>query len=225
MITNQIELSGENKRFFISKSHKRLLIGPSGSGKTFAGMLLLNSLCIKYPNIKCLLARKSLPALRNSAVKTLDYIIDLTHSSNQVRVLGETRPTHYIYKNGSEISLSTIDTKGMLLGAEYDIVYIHDPCSEGLTLDEFMLVTSRARRNGLENLKVIVEGTIPFKMINGDKHWIYELPSLGFEVFNPSLKDNPQLFNWTEMGKQYINNLNSISEKYKSVLLEGKWEQ
>lgn len=231
MKNQEIQLQGENKRFFESESPRQLLVGATCVGKTFTAMLKIHMACVKYPGTKVLLARKSLPSLRNSIYKTYVDILTRTDYYNTVRVLGKNKPTNIIYNKNinevdgkiyegtSEISLSQIDSKGKALAANYNIVYFSG-LDEGLTLDEFKLISSTARiENGLR--QVIVDTNLILDE-NGERtHWIYQLPELGYEVFNPTHKDNPNLYNWTNLGREIINQLNLLPNKNKESLLEG----
>lgn len=233
---NKTKLEGENLRFFQSKSNKKLLVGGTGVGKSYTGMLYVHLFCVKHPGVKVLLCRKSLPALRNSLVKTYEQILKETGFKDKVRVLGETRPCNFLYDNSinevngevfsgtSEIMTGAIDSFRKHIGTEYDLIYIHEPVSEGLTLNEFLLITSRARGSNASYPQVIAEGGLPVEKDSERNHWLWTLPEHGFEVFNPKLRDNPLMYDFTDMGKEYINQLNRLPEHLKKVELDGEWK-
>lgn len=216
----EIELYGENQRFFQSKEDRKLLVGPTASGKTFTAMLMIHLICVKYAGARVIMARKSLPALRNNAFKIYKGILNTTNFEKHVSILGDSRPYRVSYPNGSQIELHAIDDKGKYLGGEYDIVYV-DGVNEGLTLDEFLLLTSKARANNIGFRQVILDTSL---LINGEgsrTHWIYDLEEkYNFKVFNTSLKDNPMLFNWTELGKEYIKSI-SVLRKVSPQVFES----
>lgn len=232
---NKIELQGENKRFLESKVNRKLLVGPAAVGKSYTGMMLIHLACIKYPGTKVLLARKCLPPLRNSLFKTYEQVVEDTDCRSILRTLGDIRSTQVIYNNSaneidgeiysgiSEIVLSSIDPHSKLIGAEYDIVYIHEPACEGLTFDDFMLVTSRAKNSNMPYRQVIAEGSLPVEKDGERNHWLWTLPERGFEVFNPTIKDNPEMYGLTERGKTLVNSLNLLPDYLKESQLVGEW--
>lgn len=230
----KIEFNGENERFLKSNANRKLLVGPACSGKTYTAMMLIHLTCVKYPGTKVLMARKSLPALRNSCFKTYLQVLGDTNFSN-VRILGETRPTAVIYKTSinevdgkiysgtSTITLSQIDSHAKAIGGEYDVIFINHPEAEGLTLDEFLLCISRARANNSSHRQIIAEGNLPIEKPGEKTHWLWTLPDYGFEVFNPTIKDNPLVYGFTDFGKEYLNQCESLSENYKEQILEEVW--
>lgn len=208
---------------------------------TFAMCLKMHLYAIKYPGVKILLCRKSLPALRNSVVKTYLNILEQTGYEDRVRTLGETRPTefHYlydekeyngvVYKGKSTIVLSQIDLQGKALGAEYDMIYVNQPDTEGLTEDEFTLIASRAR---LQNA--------PYRQILADPnpasetHWLLKgsLPDVNgkikWNLFSSIHQDNPVFYDqekqeWTEAGIEHLEQLELLPDYLRQSQLEGKW--
>lgn len=206
-----LEFNGENKKFLQSEARNKLLVGAPLTGKTYTAMMLIHLICSKYPGTRVLMARKSLLALRNSAIRIYQQVLKDTMFQDEVKVLGEKRPTNFIYSSSinevdgkiysgkSEIILSSIDIRGKSIGADFDIVYINEPCFEGLTLDEFLLITSRARLNNSPNhSKVIVEGNLILDGNGNRTHWVYGLEEQGFEVFNPNYQYFTEHYSWKE---------------------------
>ncbi len=214
---------------------------------TFSMCLKMHLFCVKYPGVKVLLCRKSLPALRNSVVKTYQTILEKTGYTDRVRTLGETRPTNFIYdydekewdgityKGVSEITLSQIDGKGKALGAEYDMVYVNQPDTEGLTEEEFLTICSRARLTNAPYRQRIADPNPA-----NEQHWLKlgeitpQNPALEdgkggkWELIKSSHKDNPEWYDqekqeWTEVGKDNIRQLEKLPENKRKNLLEGEW--
>lgn len=203
--------------------------------------------CIKYPGVQVLLCRKSLPSLRNSAVKTYQGIVRDTGYEDKVRVLGETRPTEFIYEKArqvwdgvvyegvSRIVLSQIDLQGKALGAEYDMVYINQPDTEGLTEDEFLTICSRARLSNAPYRQRLADPNPAH-----EQHWLkkgeitetnsYREDGKGgkWKLIKSNHKDNPAWFDqenqqWTELGLDNIRQLEKLPENRRKNLLEGQW--
>ena len=236
-----LQLYGDNLKAYQSRDRYVILVGPASTGKSWAMCLKLHMFCMLYPGVQCLMARKTLPSLRRSAVKTFKEVLEATNMANQVRVLGETRPTDFIYpykeskrdgvvyKGQSQITLSQIDTKGKALGAQYDMIYIVQPDTEDLTLDEFLTTASRARLTNGPYRQIIADPNPAH-----DKHWLLKNSKSKnnkagkWDFFNSTHKDNPLLFDhelneWTEFGKEYIDSLNDLPEHRKESLMHGRW--
>ena len=239
--SDAIQLYGGNKEAFVSKDPYVILVGPANTGKTYALCLKMHLFCLKYPGVRVLLTRKSLRALRDSAVITYQNILRSTRMDQEVRTLGETRPTNFIYPKAerredgilysgkSEIILAPLDVQGKALGAEYNMVYVNQPDTEGTTLAEFNLIKSRARLNSSPYRQLIADPNPAH-----DKHWLL-LNSKNngnkdglWTLYNSTHKDNPNLFNqetqeWTELGLEQLNELSNLPGGLRDSLFEGKW--
>lgn len=236
-----INFYGGNLEALKSREEYVVLVGPADTGKTYSLCFKIHLFCLKYPGVKVLMTRKSLRSLRDSAVKTYEAVLETTGMSGQVRKLGETRPTNFIYpyaersedeilyKGISEIILAPLDTQGKALGAEYNMVYVNQPDTEGTTLDEFELIKSRARLP-----------TSPYRQIicdpnpSHDKHWLLlnsknENPENGkWNIITSTHEDNPKLYDhvkkeWTLMGIEGRKNLSNLPGSMRDSLFEGKW--
>lgn len=233
-----IRLFGGNLEAFKSRNKIVILVGAAGTGKTFALCLKMHMYAIMYPGVQILLCRKTLPALRNTIVKTYLSIVELTSYKDKVRVLGETRPTEFIYNeneqewNGvkysgvSRITLSQIDIQGKALGADYDMIYINQPDTEGLSEDEFTLVASRCRSDNGPYRQILADPNPA-----NDQHWLL-LGSMGekpkWGLIESYHQDNPAYYNhdineWTDLGKEHIAQLELLPEHLRKSQLEGQW--
>lgn len=231
---------GGNKEAFLSKDRFLILVGTANSGKTYCACWKMHLFAMKYPGVRILLTRKSLRALRDSAVVTYQNILRQSGMGDSVRVLGETRPTNFIYpkmeryENGklysgkSEIILAPLDTKGKALGAEYDMAYVNQPDTEGTTLEEFMLINSRCRLSNAPYRQIIADPNPAH-----DKHWLLTNSIQGgkedgWKLYTSTHKDNPMLFDhelneWTDLGNEQIKMLSELPGNLRESLYEGKW--
>lgn len=208
---------------------------------TWAMTLKLHLYCVMYPGVRVLLCRKSLPALRNSVVKTYQTVLEKTGYKDRVRVLGETRPTefHYqyderehngvVYKGESKILLSQIDLQGKILGAEFDMIYVNQPDTEGLTEDEFTLVASRARLNNAPYQQILADPNPA-----SENHWLRlgsfpdQEGKVKWRLYHSVHQDNPLLYDhetneWTKAGKIHLEGLELLPDYMKQSQLRGEW--
>lgn len=231
-----ITLYGDNLEAFKSRKKIVILVGAAGTGKTYALCLKVHMLCIKYPGIKVLMCRKSLPSLRESIVKTFLHILEKTKHDDIVRVLGETRPSAFLYPYSeqewdgkkyagkSEITLRQIDMKGKALGAEYDVIYFNQPDTEGLTEEEFTQLASRARLSNAPYRQILADPNPAH-----DQHWLLLGQQAGkWDFFTSTHKDNPEYYDhktgeWTEKGLEHIKQLEMLPDHLKKSQLEGQW--
>lgn len=237
-----LNLYGGNLEAFKSREKIVILVGPAGTGKTFAMCLKMHLFCVKYPGVKVLLCRKNLPSLRKTVVKTYQKILKDFGYIDKVRTLGESRPERFIYdedqkewdgkvyKGKSEIYLSQIDSRGTALGAEYDMIYVNQPDTEGLTEDDFLLVASRARLPYAPYRQIIADPNPAH-----DQHWLLKGskpdPLTGepkWKLYESTHKDNPEYYNpetdeWTLVGKEHLRQLALLPPHLKDSQLYGKW--
>lgn len=208
---------------------------------TFTLCMKVHLFCLKYPGVRVLMTRKSLRALRDSAVITYQNVLRMTGMDQVVRTLGETRPTNFIYpmaerrengvlyKGKSEIILAPLDVQGKALGAEYNMVYVNQPDTEGTTLAEFKLIKSRARLPTSPYRQLICDPNPAH-----DKHWLLlnstnsGNPEGEWTLFNSTHKDNPKLYDhsaqdWTELGREQLKELANLPGGMRDSLFEGKW--
>lgn len=208
---------------------------------TYALCWKMHMFALTYPGVKILLTRKSLRALRDSAVKTYQEVLRKSGYDRVVRTLGETRPTNFIYpeaenkidgriyKGVSEISLAPLDKNGKALGAEYDMVYVNQPDTEGCTLEEFKLIRSRCRLQNAPYRQLLADPNPSY-----DKHWLLmnaegeNNPNGFWKLYNSTHKDNPALYDmekdeWTELGIEQMKELSELPGYLKDSLYEGKW--
>lgn len=231
-----INFYGGNREAFLSKDPYVILVGPANTGKTFTLCFKMHMFCLKYPGVKVLMTRKSLRALRDSAVRSYQEVLEKTGMTDIVRTLGLTRPTNFLYpyaereengvmyKGESEIILAPLDMKGKLLGIQCDMVYVNQPDTEGTTLEEFRLTKSRARLENSPYRQIIADPNPAH-----DKHWLLEGEQKGdWKLIASKHKDNPRLFDqkkqdWTLMGKEQLEELAALPGHLRESLLEGKW--
>lgn len=107
----------DGKRFIINQ-------GGSRSSKTWSICQLLISICLKEPNKKVSIVRRTGPALRASVMKDLLSILKEWNIYNQ-KNHQKTEWTYY-FDNGSEIAFFSADNDMKLRGRAHDIVWINE---------------------------------------------------------------------------------------------------
>lgn len=215
---------GQTFEFWRYKGQEAMLAGPYETGKTYGALQKLNALCLKYPGVVCLLARKQYRALVNSAFQTFARKVlpfPPGHRLCPVEVFGGGRPEWIQYPNGSTIVTSGLDIPEKVLSAEYDFGFV--PQAEELSLHDWEQLLSRMTGRA---------GNSPYPQLMGDcnpgppHHWILKRRSL--KVFHTVHQDNPMLYDhekhtWTEQGERTMSVLQSMTGlRYKRGFL-GLW--
>ncbi len=209
------------KAFFASRARYTAYGGARGGGKSWALRRKLVGLCLRYPGIRCLLVRRSLPELRANHVQPLleEYPGLITYRE------GEKALT---FPNGSRINLgycaSTRDTL-RYQGQEYDIIAI----DEATQLSEYQFSIFKACLRGV--------GEVPRRMYltcnpGGVGHaWVKRLfvdrafsedeDPEDYAFVRACVYDNPALLS-ADPG--YVRQLETLPSKLKDAWLYGRWD-
>jgi hypothetical protein len=190
------------------KDEEVLISGPAGTGKSRACLEKIFAICLRTPNVRALILRKTLASLGSTALVTWRrYVITEALATGDVVYYGGSReePAQYRFKNGSSVVIGGLDKPTRIMSAEYDIIYIQEATE--ITLDDLELVKTRLR-NWTIGFQQLIMDCNPA----GDKHWLKLRAGEGLTVLIESRhEDNPVLFNEdgtkTAKGEHYITNI------------------
>lgn len=207
-----------------------LVSGPAGTGKSRACLEKLHLLCLKHPNITCLIVRKTLSSLGSTALKTYREIVAVEAiESGLVDYYGgsDEKPPQYRYWNGPNgtvgavIVIGGIDKPSKIMSSEYDVIYIQEAVE--LTEEDWQALTTRLRNWKLSFQQIIAD-------TNPDKptHWLMARCNDGSTTLLESRhEDNPELFGadgeLTERGADYMGKLDKLTGVRYLRLRKGKW--
>ena len=168
------------KNFDALHSDKRFIVnqGGSRSSKTYSLCQLFVLHCLQKPNQRVSIVRKTLPALRDSAmVDFFEVLRDMgiysIHSHNKTA-------NTYTFPNGSNVSFFSTDDEQKLRGRKHSIVWANE--ANELLHDDFLQLNMRCEG------KFFVDFN-PSEASN----WIYDLPSEDTILIKSTYKDNPFL--------------------------------
>lgn len=201
-------------------SDEACIHGPAGTGKSSGAIARLHYLCSLYPEIRCLMVRKTRKSLTESGLVTFEKIL-----GDQKKLFSRVQRQQrhdYVYPNGSVIVVGGMDDAAKIMSTDFDLVYCQE--ARELTEDDWESLTTRLRNNKL-----------PFQQIFGDTnpdtptHWLRRRMLKGqtadyqsYHQDNPALYDNGE---WTPLGKDYIGKLDRLTGVRRDRLLLGKWVQ
>lgn len=207
------------------KGKEVLISGPAGTGKSRACLEKIFAICLRTPNVRALILRKTLASLGSTALVTWRrYVIAEALATGDVVYYGGSReePAQYRFKNGSTVVIGGLDKPTRIMSAEYDIIYIQEATE--VTLDDLEMVKTRLRNWAIGFQQLLMDCNPA-----GDKHWLKLRANDGYTTLLESRhEDNPVLFNvdgtMTEKGAEYIGGIldKLTGVRYKRLRL-GLW--
>ncbi len=214
---------GSHKELFTSRAPELLGAGPAGTGKTFTICWRIHIMATRYAGSRHLMTRKDLESLKPAALTT--FINGVQPHLFGVETFGGNKftPAEFRYPNGSVIQVTGLDRAEKVKSAEYDVIYVNEATEIPESTAE--MLTSRLR-NGMMPYQQFIMDCNPA----GPRHWLRQRCHAGkTQMVESTHKDNPAYWNehtgeWTEMGKQYVNNvLANLSGVNRARLFEGVW--
>lgn len=207
------------------KGEEVLISGPAGTGKSRACLEKIFAICLRTPNVRALILRKTLASLGSTALVTWRrYVIAEALTTGDVVYYGGSReePAQYRFRNGSTVIIGGLDKPTRIMSAEYDIIYIQEATE--ITLDDLEMVKTRLR-NWTIGFQQLVMDCNPA----GDKHWLKLRANENLtHLIESRHEDNPVLFDedgtLTRKGEHYIGNIldKLTGVRYKRLRL-GLW--
>jgi len=187
--TEIFELLEENK-------DRRLLLfqGSARSGKTYNIILWLVIHLLQTPNKTLSIVRKTLPALKGSALQDLKEILENLNLYEQSR--WKKQEGYYTFDNGSVIEFFSTDEEQKLRGRKRDMLFINE--ANEITRDEYV------------QLAIRTTGTIIMDYNPSDLYsYIYDLLETEEDVFfhKSTYKENPFLT------KEIVKEIESLQDK------------
>lgn len=208
-----------------------ILSGPAGTGKTRALLYKMHTAALSNPKYRGLILRKVRKYLYESTLKTYEEdILGRDHPMLQGTAKRGAGRSEYIYPNGARIVVGGMAEPGEVLSSEYDHILASETVQ--FTESDWMLLSSRLGRSSTGTPSQILGDTNP----DHPKHWILQRASRIHPITGKPIlthlatthKDNPAYWNidlqeWTELGRNYLNRLESLSGILRAKYLDGLW--
>lgn len=218
--TFNLVVRGEMRRLWTSRAREVLCEGPAGTGKSFVICAYIISLCMQYPNIRVLLARKTRTSMTQSILVTWERMLKHLGLSSVCSGAGRPNRTRYQFPNGSEAVVFGFDDPERIKSSEYDLIYVNEATE--LTLEDWEVAISRLRNNMLPWQQAIADCNP-----GAPNHWLNQRANTDAMLrLRTRHVDNPWLYQngeWTDVGREYISRLDALTGARKSRLRYGQW--
>lgn len=223
---NIVVLSGtpneKQEIFFKSKAKYTAYGGARGGGKSWAVRRKLLMMAFRYPGLKCLIIRRTLPELNENHVKPLKSELFET----KIVTYSETQK-YFCFKNGSSINLGYCDSESDVLryqGQEYDIIAL----DEATQLTEYQFNIFKACLRGANSFPKRIYITCNpggvghswVKRLFIDREYRDGENPADYKFIPASVYDNAILL---KNNPDYLSQLKSLPHELREAWLHGKW--
>jgi len=218
------EPRGAARDLFSTKASEVLLDGPAGTGKSLACLWRLHLACLKYPGIRCLIARKTAVSLGSTTLVTFEEEVAAAALAERVVKWFGGSPKEaaaYRYTNGSRIVVGGLDKPEKIMSSAYDLVFVDEGIE--LVVADWEAILTRLRHGKLPWQQAIIASNP-----GPDKHWLNQrAKQAGMTRLISRHRDNPAYVradgSFTERGTSYFDILNKLTGVRKLRLVDGKW--
>lgn len=217
----EFQARGANAGIFTMDDPELLLAGAAGTGKSRAILEKIHLLCLKYPNLRCLMVRKTYQSLKAAAITTYDT--EVVQPSDHVIYFGGNgrKPPQYIYPNGSVLLIGGLDDPMKVMSQQYDIIYVQEATE--VTFDDWMALNIRLRNGALRYQQLIADCNP-----GAPSHWLKKRCDEGkCRLLTSVHENNPALFDdagrITPRGRDYIARLDQSSGVWYKRYRLGQW--
>ena len=223
-LTHTYEPRGGCKALFHSRVNEVLVSGPAGTGKSRACLEKILMVCLRTPNVRALIVRKTLSSLGSTALVTWrNFVAKESLLTGDVVYYGGSaqEAPQYRFKNGSTITIGGMDRPTRIMSSEYDIIYVQEATE--LTLEDIDMLNTRLRNWRIKFQQLLMDCNPA-----DPDHWLKRRCDEKKTVLIESRhEDNPRLFNMdgtlTEQGAVYIGRLDKLTGVRKKRLRYGLW--
>ena len=219
---NRFEWRGASKQLFSNTDREVIMSGPAGSSKSMSCIGRLHQLALDTPGFRGLIVRNTRSSLSETGLVTFEQnILGLDHPMLKNGPRRQWR-NDYRYDNGAIIVIGGMDKPSKVLSGEYDVIYVQQ--AEELTEDAWETLITRLR-----NYKLSFQQMIGDCNPSHPTHWLKRRADTGAATMLESRhEDNPLLWDdktgtWTEIGKDYLSKLDSLTGVRLQRLRFGRW--
>lgn len=222
---NQLLLEGtpnkKQEEFFLSEKRHIAYGGARGGGKSWAMRRKFVLLCLRYPNLRCLLLRRTLPELRENHQLPLQKELYgfVKYNSDE---------KSFTFPNGSRIRLGYCDTEADVYqyqGQEYDVIGLEEATHFTESQKDFLITCNRSTRTDFKPRMYYTSnpgnvGHVWFKRLFIDREYRNNERPEDYEFIQALVYDNDILM---QTNPEYVTALENLPEDMKKAMLYGDW--
>jgi len=197
---------GASREVFTMQDREIVLSGPAGTGKSRAILEKVHLACMKHPNLRALMLRKTRRSLTESGMVT--YWDKIRPELDGVQWKSSVQQYQY-RRNGSILAVGGLDRPSKIMSSEWDLIYVQEATE--LTEDDWEACTIRLR-NGKNTYQQLIGDCNP----DAPTHWLRQRASNDKTIMLDSRhEDNPVLFDENEVptaeGIRYLSVLENLT--------------
>lgn len=222
----QVNLKGypneKQKEFFKATSRHIAYGGARGGGKSWAMRRKFVLLALRYPGLKLLLLRRTLPELREN------HIMPLLSELYGIAAYKETDKS-FTFPNGSRLKLGYCDHEKDVFqyqGQEYDVIGFEEATHFTESMKDFIVTSNRSTRKDFKPRVYYTSnpgnvGHHWFKRLFVDKDYRAKEKPENYVFVSAKVYDNHVLM---QNNPEYVETLESLPEKQRKAMLDGDWD-
>lgn len=207
--------------FFKANTRHIAYGGARGGGKSWAMRRKFVLLALKYPGLRLLLMRRTLPELRENHVMPL--LAEL-HGIAQYKDSEKA----FIFPNGSRLKLGYCDTERDVYqyqGQEYDVIGLEEATHFTESMRDFLITCNRTTRTDFTPRMYYTSnpgnvGHAWFKRLFIDRQYRGKEKTTDYVFIPAKVYDNKVL---VDSNPEYVEALESLPEDLRRAHLEGDW--
>lgn len=208
--------------FFLAKARHIAYGGSRGGGKSWAMRRKFVLMAIRYPGLKILLLRRTMPELRNNHIRPLQAELD-----GFARYKDSEKT--FFFPNGSFIQLGYCDYEKDVYqyqGQEYDIIGFEEATHFTEFMKDFIVTSNRTTRTDIEPRVYYTsnpggEGHSWFKRLFITKEYQNSEVPEDYVFIPAQIYDNKVLM---DADPNYIKTLENLPDDLRRAFLEGDWD-
>lgn len=219
----------KQRRAMLSKKKYIGYGGARGGGKSWFCRVKATLMCLKYPNLKVLILRRTYPELRGNHIEPLVQMLHCKDPDKSKRIATyNDSQKEFRFPNGSLIKLGYCKNENDKLqfqGQEYDAIFFDECTHFAWSTVQFILTSLRNTREDFNTRAYFMGnpggvGHVWFKRLFIDRAYLEGEDPEEYEYIPATVDDNKLLM---QNDPDYIKLLDSLPEKMRQAHRFGNW--
>lgn len=216
------EPNPRQREFFLARARHVCYGGARGGGKSWAMRTKFIMLAGRYPGLKLLLMRRTLPELRENQIKPMQATLAKVCRYNESK-------HEFLFPNGSVIKAGYCDAESDVFqfqGQEYDVVGLEEATTFTESQMQFITTCNRSTRSDFKPRMYYTcnpggVGHAWVKRLFIDREYVGDEHPEDYLFIPARVYDNPVLM---KHDPEYVHTLEVLPEHLRRAHLEGDWD-